>query len=286
MSADAATGAGHRDPFGATPGERVVRRLAGAGVATAALAGVLWWVPPAALLVAGATYLVGAPLSLLLEHRWPSGARRAPVRRYLVAGAILGGVVPVVLFGAPTGGRDDGLTWLVVLTIAAVAGAVAGGLAAWSGARLPAPSLVPVAAVGLVVAVGVLPAEALWQTHRAAYDEVVLEPTGEAFAAVGDAEGLAAAVAAGFDRAADRGEPRLAQRTWTAVAEDLADDLGDDRVETRFRLDDDLPHRRLTRERVRPITTALGDLDRACVMVRRDGVDVHGAACREVGGTY
>ncbi len=54
--------------------ERVLRRLAGTGAGAVVVTGAFaWWFPLAAIIGLGGLYLVGLPLSYLLE-RWRPGS--------------------------------------------------------------------------------------------------------------------------------------------------------------------------------------------------------------------
>lgn len=66
--------------------------------------GLLLWLPPGAVIAAAAIYLLGVPLSLGLEARWPAAHGSAPVRRYVGLGAVVAVAVTVALvvsFPAP-----------------------------------------------------------------------------------------------------------------------------------------------------------------------------------------
>lgn len=132
------------DPFGDSLRERMTRRLAGAGAATLVLGAALAWMPAAALLAAGTLYLVGVPLSFLLEALWPATRKRAVIARYVGLGSVVASLVVTVL-AAPD------FTYLsILLAFAAPCGAIGGGVAAWAALRLRGRWVIGTAAAGIV----------------------------------------------------------------------------------------------------------------------------------------
>lgn len=159
------------EPFGATVVERLVRRLAGAGAATLVVGGgLLLWLPPGAVIAAAAIYLLGVPLSLGLEARWPAAHDSAPVRRYAGLGAVLAVAVTVALVaGFPEPLVGSPLFALASLLVVSVpAGMIAGALAAGIACALPwrwavaVAVAAPPAAVALAAGVLAVPGYPWW----------------------------------------------------------------------------------------------------------------------------
>lgn len=158
------------DPFGTTVAERLVRRLAGAGTATLVVGGgLLLWLPPGAVIAAAVIYLVGIPLSLWLERRWPAADGPPPVRRYAGLGAVLATVVIVAIavgFAGSLGSPLAALTSLLPVGVPAgmIAGALAAGVAhavSWRWAVVVAAAAPP-AAVAFTVGVLAIPGYPWW----------------------------------------------------------------------------------------------------------------------------
>jgi hypothetical protein len=140
-----------QDPFGSTPGERVARRLAGAGTSAVFLTvAFAWSFPLAAVIGLVGVYVIGLPLSWALERLAPSLRRRDPTLRYALAGR-----------GAPAGVRGTGG---VVLARRAAGGfvrgrledcgpvaTVCGAIAAASAYRLPRRWVMPAAIAGIAL---------------------------------------------------------------------------------------------------------------------------------------
>lgn len=101
--------------------------------------GLLLWLPPGAVIAAAAIYLLGVPLSLGLEARWPAAHGSAPVRRYVGLGAVVAVAVTVALvvsFPAPLVGSP--LFALASLLLVSVpVGMIAGALAVGVACALP-----------------------------------------------------------------------------------------------------------------------------------------------------
>lgn len=132
------------DPFGASRSQRLWRRFAGAGLTTLLMVAALsWWVPLVPLIACAVIYVLGVPVSLVLERRWPTTTGRSPVPRYVLLGAMVGAGIAVGLARAAEG---DVTSWAPVFGAFTVpAGAVAGGSAAWGARVLPDRWLFPVA---------------------------------------------------------------------------------------------------------------------------------------------
>lgn len=159
------------DPFGTTVPERLIRRLAGAGAATLLVGGgLLLWLPPGAPIAAAAIYLVGVPLSLGLEARWPGVDGSAPLRRYVGLGALMGAAVTVALVaGLPESLLGSPLFALAsLLPIGVPAGMIAGAVGTCTAYALPWRWAVtvavgaPPAAVALTAGVFALPGYPWW----------------------------------------------------------------------------------------------------------------------------
>ncbi len=268
-----------RDPFGAGPRERVLRRLAGTGAGAVVLtAAFAWWFPQAAIIGLVGLYLVGLPLSFVLERRWPSRAAGAPVVRYTL-GAMLATVAVVGLLGALTG---DLWFWVVIVYCLPVA-AILGPLVPAVAYHLPRGWLAAATAIGLVTALGVAPT-LVWLEQRppAPHDFMVVNDTSEFRATLQDARGLADAIAVEFDELAGEGRARLGHDTWVEVADRIADrELGDHESHVRFR--QDLPVLRSDpNEAVRLITTIVRDAEQACVVVTRRRTATFSEPCRDL----
>jgi hypothetical protein len=270
------------DPFGEQVGERVLRRLAGAGVAVTiagALAGtwaveVLPWV----LLGAAVVYLLGVPVSWLVVRRGG-----APLARHVVAALLLALLVGAVLALL----TDDGFVgWWAVYAMAAVgAGVPVAALAVGVGMALPDRWVAPVAGVGLLVAVVVLPA-ATWVAVQppAPYDFVLVEEPELVRDRIDGAHALAEVLAARFDERAGAGEDRTAHATWVAITTDLGDrELDGVASWMRTTLDKDLPTLPGTDTPVRLVTTIFADeAARSCVVVTPSATSVEPRRCRDV----
>ncbi len=272
-----------RDPFGRSRGERLWRRLAGAGVAVtvatviAAMLEVtlLPWVLFGAVVV----QVLGVPSSWALGRLSRRTSHAAVVVRHLVAGAGLGTVVAagLTLLG---GERSWFPLWAA---IAASTGMVVAVVAAWSALRLPSRWIRPVGIVGLLLTVVVLPV-GTWLLERppAPYDFVELTATSEVLDAFGSARGLATAIADGFEAEAAAGRDPTAHATWVRVAEEVTrGELGDHEAWVRFTADELLPRALSGDEPIRLVTVILrGQHASACVVVTRAAVDVRDEACR------
>lgn len=269
-----------QDRFGADLRERVLRRLAGTGAGAAAVTVALgWWFPVAAFIGLFGLYVVGLPLSFVLERRWPSRAG-APAARYAVA-AIVATVVVFGLLGAVTASL-----WLWVAMVYAVpVAALLGSLVPAVAYHLPRQWLTTVSAIGLLTAVGVAPT-LVWLDQRppAPHDFMVVNDTPEFRTTFRDARGLADAIASEFEELASQGRARLAHDRWVAVADRIGDrDLGDHEWHVRFHQDQDLPMLRSGHdEPVRLITTVVRDAEQACVAVTRQRTAAFSQPCREL----
>jgi hypothetical protein len=268
-----------RDPFGVDGRERLLRRLAGTGAgAVAVTAAFAWWFPQAAIIGLIGLYLVGLPLSFVLERRRPSRATGAPVLRYTV-GAMLATVVVFGILGALT---TDLWLWFAIIYALPVA-ALLGPLVSATAYHLPRRSLAAVTAIGLVTATGVAPA-LVWLDQRppAPDDFMVVNDTAEFRTTFRDARGLADAIAVEFDDLAGEGRARLDQETWIEVSDRiLARDLGDHEQHSRFLMGQDLPALRSEPdEPVRLITTIVRDAEQACVAVTRHRTATFSEPCR------
>ncbi len=271
----------HHDPFGVDGRERLLRRLAGTGAGAVAVTATFGWsFPQAAIIGLVGLYLVGLPLSYVLERRWPTRASGAPAVRYCVA-AMLATVAVFGLLGAVTG---DLWLWVAMVYGLPVA-AVLGPLVSTVAYHLPRRWLTTVAAIGLVTAVGVAPALVLLdQRPPAPHDYMVVNDTQELRATFRDARGLADAIAGEFDELAGQGRARLDQDTWIEVADRIRErDLGDHEQHTRYHLEQDLPTLRSDPdEPARLITTIVRDAEQACVAITRQRTATYSAPCRDL----
>jgi hypothetical protein len=266
-----------------TTGERVLRRLAGAGVAVLVAGVLLGWTWFAHIVMVGAvvTYVVGVPLSLWLERRTLD--EPGVLGRHLVAGLWAGGLVGFATY--PPG-------FLVSATIGAGVGAGVGAavavVSAAAGTHLPRRALWPAALVGpLVLALVAYP---VWQETRrtsASFDQVpvVEEP-------VLDAEAVASHFADRVEARAAAGDDRLSDEVWTEVVERTVRDRDVDMTSTTVSLllDDDgeLPVSQATGERVRLVTVEVQRPSSwrasrwACLQVTDESTEVLPGACVEV----
>lgn len=270
------------DAFGDSVGERVWRRLAGAGAAvmpvaalavTAGATEALPWVLFGALVV----YVLGVPASWVVSRRG-----RAPVRGHVFAAFGLGILVAAGLAAF----SDEFLAWWGIFALVAVGtGVPLAALAAWVGPALPPRWVHPVAIVGLVVMVVVLPVGAWWaQRPPAPYDFVVVHEPDAVRESFGDAYALAEVLAERFEQRAQAGEPRTAHATWAAVGADLSDrELASIASWQRFTSDQDLPTLAGTGQPVRLVTTIFeGEATRGCVVVTADASSAFPAACADL----
>lgn len=269
------------DPFGDEVGERLWRRLAGAGLAaTLVAAGVmLLWGPetlPFVLLGVLVVYLLGVPAS------WVAGRTgRAVMRRHLVAGAAVGVLVPTLL--SMLGG--DWGWWLLYAIFSIGIGVPLAALAAWLGLALPGRLVRPVAIGALLVTVVVLPL-GTWLVQRppAPYDFVVVHEPAEVARRVPDPHALAHVIAERLEQQVAQGAPPLAHQTWQGIDEELgARELAGAATWMRHLWDDELPRLRATGEPVRLVTTIFDDDPaRGCVVVTASTTLVEPHACAEL----
>jgi hypothetical protein len=249
-----------------------VMPVAGLAVALATTE-VLPWVLAAALVL----YVLGVPASWVIAR-----GGGAPVARHAVTAVLLGLVVAAVL-AVPS---DDLLAWWPIFAAFAVGiGVPLAVLASWAGRALPPRWVVPVAIVGLVVTVVVLPIGAWWVQRPPAPDDFVVVHEPDAVrTSFADAFELAEALAQRFEERAAAGEPRTAHATWAAVGADLSDrELASVASWQRFTPDDDLPTLARTGEPVRLVTTIFeGESTRGCVVVTADASRAARSACADL----
>ena len=145
------------DPFGATVGERMWRRLAGAAVGVVAAAGVLLWTTellPWVAIGALVVHVLGVPASWFLARRG-----RATVPGHALAAVVIAVPVAAVL-AVPT--FSFLFFWVVFTAVAVGTGAPLAALAAWAGTTLPDRWVRLLAVLGLVVTFVALPL-GVWQ---------------------------------------------------------------------------------------------------------------------------
>lgn len=221
MSGPPAARAPDVDPFGVGWRERALRRLAGATAAVAVVGLALaWWAPEGALLAVAVVYLGAVPLSALLEARRPAPSD-VPVARYAGAGALL-----AVAASALLGGPLSTFAWVAALITVPI-GFAGGALVPVVGIRTPRRAVPWVAGTGGVVALAL--AGALWLDSRppAPYGTwvIITEPAPAVIADVGDVDGLADRLAAGFDQVSRGGGDPTTHDAWIAVGPPVAERL-------------------------------------------------------------
>jgi hypothetical protein len=119
----------------------VLRRLVAAAIAACLF-------PPTWFLAVPVAYLAALPLSFLMEWRWPGRRGRPTLVRYGSLGALMGVLVVVFL--------ENRLGLLAVA--GGVIGGASGGLGAWVASVLPASWVLPAAALGTALTVGIIAA--------------------------------------------------------------------------------------------------------------------------------
>ena len=265
------------DPFGRTVSERLWRRLAGAGIAVTLAAGwaVLTSPQSLAIVLIGTTVVMalGVPVSWAMERRSGRQEVRWTVLRHAGAGAIVGLLVGLS-FGLP-GGRGWLLVWLL---FSVPIGTLVGGVAAWAGLSLPQRWVRPIAVGGLMVAAAIPFGVWLEQRPPAPYDFVIVEGTPAVERQFGGPEGLAAAIAQGFDRQAAAGRSRTAHSTWVSVAEDVI--TADLQPWVHYEADEGRPRLKASGEPARLVTVIVRDsAQQACVVVTSDASRVEPQPC-------
>ncbi|GAA2723300.1 hypothetical protein [Cellulomonas aerilata] len=158
MSATRTGSSATAHPFGATASERRWRRLAGAAAAYVVLVPLLLMMP--LLYIAPPTYILGIPLSWLVEKYGPGRLSRSVIRRHAWAGAAGGFIVGAGIaqtfatWGGWVGGSGtvflggwllNAMFWLVM---AVPLGCGAAAFGAWAAIRLPGKLVRPTALIG------------------------------------------------------------------------------------------------------------------------------------------
>lgn len=258
--------------------ERVLRRVAGAGVAVLVAGALLGWTGFGHVVLLGAvvTYVVGVPVSLWLERRCLDGP--GVLRRHLVAGLWSGGLVGFAFY--PPG-------FLLTATIGAGVGAAVALVAAAAGTHLPHRALWPAVLFGPLV-LAVLAWSVWLQETRLVATSVGIPVVDEP---VLDAGTLASYLADGVEARAAAGQDRLSDEVWTDVVERTVRERDVDMATTSLSLllDDDggLPSSQVTGERVRLVTVEVQRPSSwwasrwACLQVTEEATEVLRGACAE-----
>lgn len=241
-----------RDPFGRTFRERLLRRAAGGGTATALLCvGLgLTWLPDSSAL--GLVVLAGVAATAL---SWPLEAR-APGRRLLLRYGLLGAGTAAAVVGLLA---DGGLPFPIV-TVAATLGAAGGVAAAGIARHAPRVTVGPLGVVALVACA--LTLAVVYRAQQPPFPGSYLQVTGPSTAT--GAQSLAEAVAKQLSRTADP----LSDGAWSQVAGSVVQPLPTGSVEIGY--EGPATERR--------ITVAV-DAERACVVVTPLTIDVEDGAC-------
>lgn len=271
----------HADPLGPRGSAGVWRRLAGLSVAavvpaalvSAVARDLLPWTAFALLLA----LVVGTAASLGLP-----GRVRSPRRAHVLIGAGLG-----VVFAAWAAWWTPDLGVAVLLAVlAAAGGAIVASLAVRVAVALPEHLVRRTASLGLVGA-AVLVAAGGWFLLDPARgtDLVEVAATDEVDELYGDGEGLAEAIAEGYEQRLDVGLPVLGGRAWVDVVGDVLDrPLGDAQLRVRTTPNLDLPQDPETGETQRLVTVVVRDREPdGCVVVRNEAIEVYDRVCHDLG---
>ncbi|MCW3489480.1 hypothetical protein [Dethiobacter alkaliphilus] len=263
------------DPYGQTLPERILSRMAGAGVAALVLAIVFArWNPMLGWFAVGILYGVVVPLSLVMvRYFWARGASFSKVvlRHALLGGVVFAVVVLVMGVISALSGEPETLLWLpLLLSFGFLAGAAAGAITAAVGMLLRARLVLFAAALAGLLAIGALGAGQWWQQQpkvTTSYIEV-LAPS-EQTAEQKSAYEIAQLVAVEYERVAPAGEYRLSNEAFFQVAEEI-NRIG---IFVNAGLG-----REVIQVHSRQITVQSVD-DFACVIVTETGTDVSQGVC-------